>query len=41
MFIIRNIHEHKYFVDIKHATATADSPDLSDSVTELAYSKLT
>ena len=40
MFIIRNIPEQKYFVDIKHATVTADSPDLSDSVTELAYSML-
>ena len=37
MFIIRNIPEQKYFADIKHATVTADSPDLSDSVTELAY----
>ena len=41
MFIIRNIPEQKYFVDIKHVTVTADSPDLSDSVTELAYSMLT
>ena len=42
MFIIRNIPvpEHKYFVDIKHVTVTADSPDLRDSVTELAYSML-
>ena len=40
MFIIRNIPEQKYFADIKHATVTADSPDLSDSVTELAYSML-
>ena len=32
--------EQKYFVDIKHVTVTADSPDLSDSVTELAYSML-
>ena len=40
MFIIRNISEHKYFVDIKHVPVTADSPDLSDSVTELAYSML-
>ena len=39
MFIIRNIPEQKYF-DIKHVTVTADSPDLSDSVTELAYSML-
>ena len=38
MSIIRNIPEQKYFVDIKHVTVTADSPDLSDSVTELAYS---
>ena len=37
MFIIRNISEQKYFADIKHVTVTADSPDLSDSVTELAY----
>ena len=40
MFIIRNIPEQKYFVDIKHVTVTAASPDLSDSVTELAYSML-
>ena len=40
MFIIQNIHEEKYFVDIKHVTVTADSPDLSDSVTELAHSML-
>ena len=40
MFIIRNIPEQKYFVDIKHVTVTTDSPDLSDSVTELAYSML-
>ena len=43
MFIIRNIPEQKYFADIKHVTmvtVTADSPDLSDSVTELAYSML-
>ena len=40
MFIIRNIPKQKYFVDIKHVTVTADSPDLSDSVTELAYSML-
>ena len=38
MFIIRNIPEQKYFADMK--TVTADSPDLSDSVTELAYSML-
>ena len=37
MFIIQNISEQKYFVDIKHVTVTADSPDLSDFVTELAY----
>ena len=30
----------EYFADIKHVTVTADSPDLSDSVTELAYSML-
>ena len=40
MFIIQNIPEQKYFVDIKHVTVTANSPDLSDSVTELAYSML-
>ena len=40
MFIIQNIPEQKYVVDIKHVTVTADSPDLSDSVTELAYSML-
>ena len=34
MFIIRNIHEQKYFVDIKHVTVTPDS------VTELAHSML-
>ena len=27
MFIIRNIPEQKYFVDIKHITVTAGSPD--------------
>ena len=37
MFIIRNIPEQKYFADIKPVTVTADSPDLSDSVTQLAY----
>ena len=40
MFIIQNIPEQKYFADIKHVTVIADSPDLSDSVTELAYSML-
>ena len=40
MFIIRNIPEQKSLADIKHVTVTADSPDLSDSVTELAYSML-
>ena len=43
MFIIRNIPEQKYFADIKPVTmvtVTADSPDLSDSVTKLAYSML-
>ena len=40
MFIIRNIPEQKYYADIKHVTVTADSSDLSDSVTELAYSML-
>ena len=34
MFIIQNISEQKYFVDIKHVTVTAYSPDLSDFVTE-------
>ena len=34
MFIIRNIPEHKCFVDIKHVTVIADS------VTELAHSML-
>ena len=38
MFILWNIPEQKYFADIKPVTVTADSPDLSDSVTELAYS---
>ena len=37
MVIIRNIPEQKYFADIKPVTVTADSPDLSDSATELAY----
>ena len=40
MFIIRNIPEQKYFADIKPLTVTAESPDLSDSVTELAYPML-
>ena len=43
MFIIRNLSEQKYFADIVHVTivtVTADSPDLSDSDTELAYSKV-
>ena len=40
MFIIRDIPEWKYFAYLKHVTVTADSPDLSDSVTELAYSML-
>ena len=34
MFIIRNIPEQKYFVDIKHVTVTPDS------VTEVAHSML-
>ena len=38
MFIIRNIPEQKYFADIK--PVTDDSPDLSDTVTEIAYSML-
>ena len=40
MFIIQNLPEQKYIVDIKHITVTADSPDLSDFVTKLAYSML-
>ena len=40
MFIIRNIYEQKYFAHIKHVTGTADSPDMSDSVTGLTYSML-
>ena len=40
MFIIRNMPEQKYFSDIKHITVTADSPDLSDSIPEIAYSML-
>ena len=40
MFIIGNIPEQKYFADIKPVTVTADSPDLSDSVTGLAYTML-
>ena len=40
MFIIRNIHEQKYLADIKPVTVrpTADSSDMSDSVTRLASS---
>ena len=34
MFIIRNIPQQKYFVDIKHVTVTPDS------VTEFAHSIL-
>ena len=34
MFIIRNIPEQKYVVDIKHVTVTVES------VTELAHSML-
>ena len=41
MFIVRNIPKQKYFADLKHATVTTDSPDLSDSVTELAYTRHT
>ena len=40
MFINRNVPEQKYFADINHVTmvtVTADSPDLSDSDSELAY----
>ena len=33
MFTIRNIPEQKYIVVIKHVTVTADSLDLSGSVT--------
>ena len=40
MFIIRDIPEQNMFADIKPVTVTADSPDLSDSVPELAYSML-
>ena len=40
MFIMRNIPEQKKIADIKPVTVTVDSPDLSDSVTELAYSML-
>ena len=32
--------EQKYFADIKTVTVTDDSPDLSDTVTEIAYSML-
>ena len=32
MFIIRNIPEQKYFVDIKHVTVTTDSPDLNAEI---------
>ena len=35
--IISHVYHQKYFVDIKHVTVTADSPYLSESVTELAY----
>ena len=38
MFIIRNIPGQKSLADIKPVTVTADSPDMSDSVTELASS---
>ena len=40
MFIIRNIPEQKYFADIKPVTVTEDSPDLSVTVIEIAYSML-
>ena len=40
MFIIRNIPEQKYFADIKTVTVTDGSPDLSDTVTKIAYSML-
>ena len=33
MVIIWNVPEQKYFADKKHVIFTADSPDLSDSVT--------
>ena len=38
MFITRNIHEQKSFADRKNVIITADSPGLSDYVTELASS---
>ena len=38
MLIIRNIHEQKSFDNIKNIIVSADSPDLSDYVTELASS---
>ena len=34
------LNRQKCFADIKPVTVTADSPDLSNSVTELAYSML-
>ena len=40
MFIIRNTPEQNYFADIKPVTVTDDSPDLSQTVTEIAYSML-
>ena len=36
----RNIPEQNFFANIRHVPVTADSPDLSDSVTELADSML-
>ena len=40
MFIIRYIPEQKKIADIKPVTVTDDSLDLSDTVTEIAYSML-
>ena len=34
MFIIRNMPEQKYFADIKPVTVTADSPDLSEILSQ-------
>ena len=38
MFIIRNIPEQESFADINCVTVTANSPDLSDLVTQLTSS---
>ena len=40
MSFIRKLPEQNFFADMKHFTVTADSPNLNDSVTELAYSML-